>query len=112
MFLPSTLSASGPKGAQPATRTADGIIIPHWREVTELAIDAAKVLTEVPLVGWDIAPVDTGAVIVELNERPDFKLHQLADRRGMMDSTFLSFLAERRNDAAAWMRQARQERRH
>ncbi len=88
-----------------------GTVVPHWQEVTGLAIEGAQVLEEVPMVGWGIAPVDSGAVIVELNETPDFKLHQLADRRGMLDATLMSFLAERRNHAGRWLNKIKQKRR-
>jgi hypothetical protein len=88
-----------------------GTVVPHWQEVTQLAIEGAKVLEDMPLVGWDIAPIDTGAVIVELNETPDFKLHQLADRRGILDATLARFLAERKHHAAQWLGRAKQKRR-
>ena len=88
-----------------------GIVVPNWQEVTRLALEGAKVLEEMPLVGWDIAPVDSGAVIVELNETPDFKLHQVADRRGMLDATLKTFLAERKNHAARWLSKSKQTRR-
>jgi len=86
-----------------------GIVVPNWREVTRLAIEGAQVMEEMALIGWDIAPVDSGAVIVECNETPDFKLHQLADRRGMMDDAFRSFLEERKKHAADWLHKLRQK---
>ena len=87
-----------------------GTVVPNWHEVTSLAIEGAKVLEDIPFVGWDIAPVDSGAVIVEPNVNPDFKLHQLADRRGMLDASFKSFLAERKSHAANALRRAKQMR--
>jgi hypothetical protein len=84
-----------------------GIIVPNWQAVTSLAIEAAKILEDVTLVGWDIAPVDSGAVIVEANVTPDFKLNQLADRRGILDPTFKSFLMERKSHAPKALRLAK-----
>ena len=81
-----------------------GMKVPNWRDVTRLAFDGAKLLDELPLVGWDIAPVDSGAVLVEPNVTPDLQLHQLADRRGILDPAFASFLQQRRLDTAAFMR--------
>ena len=86
-----------------------GIEVPNWRAVTEIALEGARLLKHVALTGWDIAPVDSGAIMVELNQTPDFLLPQLADRRGILDTTFADFLAERKQDAAAWKRENRQK---
>jgi hypothetical protein len=85
-----------------------GTVVPNWQEVTLLALEGAKLFEEIPLVGWDIAPVDSGAVMVEPNSTPDFNLHQLADRRGILDATFRSFLAERKKQYADALRTAKQ----
>jgi hypothetical protein len=82
-----------------------GTAIPNWKEITDLALEGAKLVPDVRLIGWDIAPVDKGAVLVELNQTPDFILPQLADRRGILDETFKAFLAECRQQAAAWKRE-------
>ena len=55
----------------------------------------------------DIAPVESGAVIVEVNVTPDLMLPQLADRRGMLDDTFKSFLEERGRLRQARIREVR-----
>jgi glutathione synthase/RimK-type ligase-like ATP-grasp enzyme len=70
-------------------------------------MDGAKLLEALPLVGWDIAPVDSGALLVEANVTPDFQIHQLADRRGMLDAAFTSFLRQRKRDAAEFRRAAK-----
>jgi hypothetical protein len=84
-----------------------GALVPNWYEVTQTALEAAKVVPDLKLIGWDIAPVDAGAVIVELNHTPDFILPQLADRRGIMDAAFKSFLAECEQLSTKWERQQR-----
>ncbi|MGE0849353.1 MAG: sugar-transfer associated ATP-grasp domain-containing protein [Hyphomicrobiaceae bacterium] len=71
-----------------------GIEVPNWREIFRLALDAASALREVRLIGWDIAAVESGALIVEPNFTPDFLMAQLADRRGMLDARFNTFLAQ------------------
>lgn len=81
-----------------------GTVVPNWEDVTRLALDSARLLDELPLVGWDIAPVGSGAVLVEANVTPDFRLHQLADRRGVLDETFASFLRQRKLDVRAFLR--------
>jgi hypothetical protein len=100
-------------GFEPATHHPDsghalaGAVVPHWPEILDLAHDGARVMADLPLLGWDIAPVDAGALIVEVNQVPDFRLHQIADRRGMLDAGLARFLAERKAHAAAWRRQQR-----
>jgi hypothetical protein len=84
-----------------------GAVVPNWSEIVRLASEAARVLPELPLLGWDIAPVDSGAIIVELNHIPDFNLHQIADSRGILDSTFIELLREIEIDAATWRRALR-----
>jgi hypothetical protein len=69
-----------------------GAEVPNWREIVSLALDAASTLSEVPLIGWDMAAVESGALIVEPNFTPDFFMTQLADRRGMLDARFNAFL--------------------
>lgn len=86
-----------------------GAIVPNWLEVTRLALDGAKLLEALPLVGWDVAPINSGAVLVEANVTPDFRLHQIADRRGMLDSDFRSFLRQRRFEAANAVSAAKRE---
>jgi hypothetical protein len=81
-----------------------GATVPHWLQILDYAKEGARVLADVPLLGWDIAPVDSGAVIVEVNHIPDFRLHQIADRRGIYDSAMIRFLHERKVHAADWRR--------
>jgi len=81
--------------------------VPNWHEVCELALGAARLVKNMALVGWDVAPVDGGAVLVELNQNPDFILPQIADRRGMLDAEFGDFLAERRRHRESWTRAKR-----
>lgn len=85
-----------------------GTFVPNWNEVKRLAMDCAKVLEALPLVGWDIAPVDSGAILVEPNVTPDLRLHQMADRRGILDPVFKDFLRQRKKDAAGVLRIAKQ----
>jgi hypothetical protein len=75
-----------------------GMVVPNWDKVVQLALDAAKVIDHLPLVGWDVAPTNEGAVLVELNETPDFRLHQIADRQGILDRDLRNFLELRQQD--------------
>jgi Sugar-transfer associated ATP-grasp len=88
-----------------------GAVVPNWKEVTQLACESATLLGELPLIGWDIAPVYSGAVLVEANVSPDFQLHQIADRCGILDPVFTSFLKRRKRDRADAVRAAKKARR-
>jgi hypothetical protein len=78
-----------------------GFRLPCWDAVPATAQEAARVIEQAPLIGWGIAGLDDGPVIVEMNERPDFILPQLADSRGMLDAQLLDFMAVRKEKAAA-----------
>lgn len=80
-----------------------GTQVPNWPEIARIALEASRIVPEIPLVGWDIAPVDDGAVLVELNETPDFRLHQITDRRGILDEPMCDFLAERDAERKIWL---------
>jgi hypothetical protein len=86
-----------------------GTVVPNWQQILQLVIESAKVIEELALIGWDVAPVDSGAIIVEVNETPDFKLHQLADGKGLLDADFKRFLEERKAHAAQWLKNSRQK---
>lgn len=86
-----------------------GAVVPRWTRVLDLAREGAAVLRDLPLLGWDIAPVDAdlvegGAIVVEVNHVPDFRLHQIADRRGILDPALRQFLRERKAEARTWRR--------
>jgi hypothetical protein len=86
-----------------------GSFVPNWSAVCELAKEGARLFKETALIGWDIAPVESGALIVEANVTPDFILPQLAERRGALDSEFRGFLMERKRGSKAWVRQSLRE---
>jgi len=88
-------------------RRIEGMFVPNWTDITKLAIEAANLLDGLPLVGWDIAPTESGAVLVESNITPDFQIHQISDRRGILDATFEDFLKQRKSDAASMRRSFR-----
>jgi hypothetical protein len=76
--------------------------VPDWPALKAVANEGARLFSQFGLIGWDIAPTATGPVILGLEPAPDLDLHQLADRRGMLDPEFLAFLADRRALAAQW----------
>lgn len=70
-----------------------GFQIPHWQRAVDTVIEAARLMHHVPLIGWDVAVLDEGPAIVEMNERPDFMLPQLADSRGIMEPELTELMA-------------------
>lgn len=78
-----------------------GFEIPHWDEVQGLALRGARLMRHMPLIGWDIAPTESGPVIVEMNQTPDCFLVQFADRRGILDAEFRAFMDFQAKNAAA-----------
>jgi hypothetical protein len=80
---------------------------PEWAGMVALALDGARLMRHVPLIGWDLACTRRGPIIVEMNEAPDFFLPQLADRRGMFDETFGRFEQFQRRNDAAFVKEAR-----
>lgn len=62
-------------GARFAGRT-----LPHWREVVSLAVAAHEAFPERVVVGWDVAMLADGAMIIEGNGKPDLDIHQRAGR--------------------------------
>ena len=86
-----------------------GSFVPNWPLVREVALEGARLFNKAALIGWDIAPVESGAVIVEANITPDLILPQLASRRGALDSKMRGFLKECAQANKVWIREARRE---
>lgn len=92
----------------PDTHTPlNGFEIPQWDELLRLALRGARLMRHMPLIGWDIAPAESGPVIVEMNETPDFFLVQFADRRGILDAEFRAFMDFQAKNAAAHAREVK-----
>ncbi|MGH6818190.1 MAG: sugar-transfer associated ATP-grasp domain-containing protein [Methylovirgula sp.] len=79
-----------------------GACVPRWAEVKALALEGARVMRHVPMLGWDIGSAAEGPVIVEMNETPDLFLNQFPDTRGVLEPDFLAFLAEQRRAGKAY----------
>jgi len=77
-----------------------GFFHPEWEAMCALALDGARLMRHVPLIGWDIACTSDGPMIVEMNETPDFSLIQLAERKGMLTAEFAGVIARHQRDAA------------
>jgi len=60
----------------------EGILLPFWREIFELALRAQESVPLLQTIGWDIALTDEGVFIVEANTAYDAATFQLFERRG------------------------------
>ena len=84
-----------------------GVTIPNWDRMIATALAGAKVMQHFSMIGWDVAAVESGAVIVEMNETPDLSLHQLVEGRGILDPEFLAFMDFQERQAKAHERRMR-----
>lgn len=55
--------------------------LPHWRQAMELAVAAHRRFDAFAVIGWDIAILADGPVIVEANGAPDLDIIQRTQRR-------------------------------
>ena len=53
-----------------------------------------EILPSLRIVGWDIAITARGPVVIEANTAPDLNLIQAAERKGIADQAFKTFVAE------------------
>jgi len=86
-----------------------GMEVPNWTRMFQTAVEAARLMRHMPLIGWDMALLETGPVIVEMNEKPDFFLNQLADGRGVLDEELASFIKSQKKKAADRVRSIKRE---
>ena len=66
-------------------------------------------MRHMPLIGWDMAMLETKPVIVEMNEKPDLFLNQLADGRGILDEELTTFIKSQKKKAADRVRSIKRE---
>lgn len=59
-----------------------GVELPHWPAVLELVKRAHTTIENLHTVGWDVAVLEHGPVIVEANWRYDIDLIQVAYKKG------------------------------
>lgn len=60
----------------------DGFKIPYWKEIKKMVMEAAKVNTNIHIVGWDVAISKNGPLIIEGNRGPGFDLVQVLLKKG------------------------------
>jgi hypothetical protein len=70
-----------------------GRTLPHWPEVVALAVRAHEAFPKRVVVGWDVAMLADGAMIIEGNGKPDLDIHQRAERGPAGESRIAHLLA-------------------
>ncbi len=60
-------------------------ILPDWQTVLDLACNAHKAFPQRIMVGWDVAMLKDGPMIIEGNGKPDLDIHQRVERRPLGD---------------------------
>lgn len=65
-----------------------GSRVPLWPEVVRLALDAHARLGPIPCVGWDVAVLEGGPVLLEGNWNPCTKLTQVATQTPLLATEF------------------------
>lgn len=90
-FRPLTFDAHPDTGA-PIT----GFRLPFWEDVTRLPIEAHALLPDVPCIGWDVAVLDEGPVLLEGNWNPSPLIAQIPTGVPLFETEY-------RECMAAWL---------
>jgi hypothetical protein len=69
-----------------------GWIVPDWSEAKRLCPKAAANLPGLRTQSWDIAIVERGPVLIEVNAGGDLNLPQIAHGRGLLDDRYRAHL--------------------
>jgi hypothetical protein len=79
----------------------EGRVIPRWTETKAAALAAHRQFTDRVVVGWDIAILDDGPIIVEGNGNPDLDILQRFMRTGLRTHRFAALLAHHLRERGA-----------
>jgi len=61
----------------------EGFVMPFWRELVQLSLNAQESLPFLKTIGWDIAITNEGTLIVEANTTYGISILQVAHQRGL-----------------------------
>ncbi len=63
--------------------TIPGTVIPYWENCISMVEEASALVSDVSLIGWDVAVTPTGPVMVEVNTGPGLELVQAPNGNGL-----------------------------
>jgi glutathione synthase/RimK-type ligase-like ATP-grasp enzyme len=70
-----------------------GRVLPFWEEAKRLAAEAHRAFADRVVVGWDIAILEDGPILIEGNGNPDMDIIQRFMRVGLRRHRFGELLA-------------------
>ena len=76
----------------------EGSSVPCWDAVKALAIDAHRQFDDRVVIGWDIAVLEDGPILIEGNGNPDLDILQRFMRIGLREHRFAQLLAHHMRD--------------
>jgi len=71
----------------------EGRVLPYWEEAKRLAAEAHRAFADRVVVGWDIAILEDGPILVEGNGNPDMDIIQRFMRVGLRRHRFGELIA-------------------
>lgn len=71
----------------------EGTIVPCWEQVKSAAVAAHRRFADRVVIGWDIAVLEDGPIIIEGNGNPDLDILQRFMRTGFREHRFARLLA-------------------
>lgn len=71
----------------------EGSSLPNWEEAKQLAVEAHRVFADRVVVGWDIAILEDGPILIEGNGNPDMDIVQRFMRVGLRAQRFGELIA-------------------
>jgi hypothetical protein len=70
----------------------EGKVVPCWEQVKQLAVAAHGQFNDRVVVGWDIAMLEDGPILIEGNGNPDLDILQRFMRIGLREHRFARLL--------------------
>jgi hypothetical protein len=68
-------------------------VLPRWEETKQLALSAHREFADRVVIGWDVAILDDGPIVIEGNGNPDMDILQRFMREGLRKHRFGHLLA-------------------
>ena len=97
-----TGSVAKPPETHPDTGAQiEGTPVPCWNEVKARAVEAHRAFDDRVVIGWDVAVLADGPVLVEGNGNPDLDILQRFMRTGLREHRFGELLAHHLRQRAA-----------